>query len=162
MRDLKDILITSVKTYTSILFIIAAATAFARCLTFLETEQIVSNIIGVNINSKFVFIIVLNILLLFVGMILDTTPAILILSPILVPIGVSYGIDPIHMGIIIAVNLAIGFVTPPLGVNLFVASSITGIKIERIIKKSLGFIMVFLLALMIISFIPIISLLFIK
>lgn len=158
LKDIRGILINSIKTYSSILFIIAAATAFARCLTFLETQGLVSNLISKNIDNKIVFILVLNLILLIVGMILDTTPAILILAPILVPIATSYGIDPVHMGIIIVVNLAIGFVTPPLGVNLFVASSITGIKIEKIIKKSLGFILVFLLSLLLISFIPSLSL----
>ena len=89
---------------------------------------------------------------------MDTTPAILILTPILVPLVKQYGVDPIHFGIIMVVNLAIGFVTPPLGVNLFVASSISGVKIEDIIKKVLPFIVAFIVALILITFIPQISL----
>ena len=89
---------------------------------------------------------------------MDTTPAILILTPILVPLVKQYGVDPIHFGIIMVVNLAIGFVTPPLGVNLFVASSISAVKIEDIIKKVLPFIVAFIIALILITFIPQISL----
>ena len=89
---------------------------------------------------------------------MDTTPAILILTPILVPLVKQYGVDPIHFGIIMVVNLAIGFVTPPLGVNLFVASSISSVKIEDIIKKVLPFIVAFIVALILITFIPQISL----
>ena len=89
---------------------------------------------------------------------MDTTPAILILTPILLPIAVSYGVNPIHFGVILVVNLAIGFVTPPLGINLFVASSLTGVKVERIVKKATPFIVAFLIALMLITFIPQISL----
>ena len=82
----------------------------------------------------------------------------MILTPILVPLVKQYGVDPIHFGIIMVVNLAIGFVTPPLGVNLFVASSISGVKIEDIIKKVLPFIVAFIVALILITFIPQISL----
>ena len=89
---------------------------------------------------------------------MDTTPAILILTPILLPIVQSYGMDPIHFGIMMVVNLAIGFVTPPLGVNLFVASTITNIKMEEIIKSAIPFIIAFLVVLVLITFIPQLSL----
>ena len=78
-----------------------------------------------NFSSKVVVLIIVNLFLLFVGMIMDTTPAILILTPIFLPIMAGLGVDPIHFGVIMVVNLAIGFVTPPIGVNLFVASSMT-------------------------------------
>ena len=89
---------------------------------------------------------------------MDTTPAILILTPILLPIVQSYGMDPIHFGIMMVVNLAIGFVTPPLGVNLFVASTITNIKMEEIIKSAIPFIIAFMVVLVLITFIPQLSL----
>lgn len=111
-----------------------------------------------SVSSKFVLLILINLLLLFVGMIMDTTPAILILTPILLPIVQSYGMDAIHFGIMMVVNLAIGFVTPPLGVNLFVASTITNIKMEEIIKSAIPFIIAFMVVLILITFIPRISL----
>ncbi len=89
---------------------------------------------------------------------MDTTPAILILTPILLPIVKGFGMNPIHFGIMMVVNLAIGFVTPPIGVNLFVASSLTDIPVVDIAKRALPLIGYFLIALILITFIPQISL----
>lgn len=158
MKDMIEILKESVGTYSTILFIIAAATGFARVLTFMKAPEIIAEFITNSVSSKITVLLVMNIVLLFVGMIMDTTPAILILTPILLPIAVSYGVNPIHFGVILVVNLAIGFVTPPLGINLFVASSLTGVKVERIVKKATPFIVAFLIALILITFIPQISL----
>ena len=103
-------------------------------------------------------LIIINLFLLLVGMVMDTTPAILILTPILLPIVTQVGVDPIHFGIIMVVNLAIGFVTPPIGVNLFVASSLTDVPVMEIAKKAVPMILCFLVALILITFIPQISL----
>mgnify|MGYP002546827514 FL=1 len=89
---------------------------------------------------------------------MDTSPAILILTPILLPIVTEIGVDPIQFGIIMVVNLAIGFVTPPIGINLFVASSLTDVPIMQIARKALPLILFFLFALILITFIPQISL----
>lgn len=89
---------------------------------------------------------------------MDTVPAILILAPILQPITAQYGMDPVHFGIMMSVNLAIGFVTPPIGTNLFVAQSISGIPIFNIAKKAIPFIIMFIIALQLITYIPEISL----
>ena len=105
-----------------------------------------------------VVLIVINLVLLLVGMVMDTTPAILILTPILLPIVEGFGMDPIHFGIMMVVNLAIGFVTPPIGVNLFVASSLTDIPVVDIAKRAMPLIGFFLIALLLITFIPQISL----
>ena len=90
--------------------------------------------------------------------VMDTTPAILILSPILLPIVQHVGMNPIHFGVMMIVNLAVGFVTPPVGVNLFVASSLTNVPMMQIAKKAMPMIGYFLLALLLIAFIPAISL----
>ena len=158
VTDLYKILVDSVKTYTTIIFIIAAATGFSRILTFMKVPTLITQGISSTVSSKIALLILINVILLIVGMFMDTTPAILILTPILVPLVKQYGVDPIHFGIIMVVNLAIGFVTPPLGVNLFVASSISSVKIEDIIKKVLPFIVAFIIALILITFIPQISL----
>lgn len=158
IKDVWDVLVESVKTYSTILFIIAVATAFSRGLIFLKVPEMMTDMITGSVSSKFVLLILINLLLLFVGMIMDTTPAILILTPILLPIVQSYGMDPIHFGIMMVVNLAIGFVTPPLGVNLFVASTITNIKMEEIIKSAIPFIIAFMVVLVLITFIPQLSL----
>jgi C4-dicarboxylate transporter DctM subunit len=101
---------------------------------------------------------VINVFLLLVGMVMDTTPAILILTPILLPIISSVGMNPVHFGVMMIVNLAIGFVTPPIGVNLFVASSLTEVPVMDIAKKAMPMVGFFLLALLLITFIPQISL----
>ena len=89
---------------------------------------------------------------------MDTTPAILILTPILLPIATAIGMNPIHFGVMMVVKLSIGFVTPPIGVNLFVASSLTDIPIMQIARKAMPLILCFLVALVLITFIPQISL----
>lgn len=162
LRDIKKILIESVKTYSTILFIIAAATAFSRVLIFMHVSDIISTNISNIVSNKITLLIIVNILLLIIGMIMDTTPAILILTPMLLPLMKQYGVDPIHFGVFMVVNLAIGFVTPPLGVNLFVASTITNIKMEDIIKKVIPFVIVFIVVLLIITFVPQFSLLLVK
>lgn len=124
----------------------------------MQVPQAVSEWILTHFSNPIVILIVINIFLLIVGMAMDTTPAILILSPILLPIVTEIGMDPIHFGVMMVVNLAIGFVTPPIGVNLFVASSLTEIPIMEIAKKAFPMIVFFLIALLLITFIPGISL----
>jgi C4-dicarboxylate transporter DctM subunit len=162
VKDLIALVNESVVSYTPILFILAAAMGFARVLIYLRAPQIVATGITSIVSSKVGVLLVINVLLLFVGMVMDTTPAILILTPILLPIAQAVGVDPIHFGIIMVVNLAIGFVTPPMGVNLFVASSMTDIPIVKIAKAALPFIIGFLIALMFITFVPEISLLLVR
>lgn len=148
----------AVKTYAPILFILAASIGFSRVLTLMQVPQTVSEWISAHFSNGVVILIIINILLLIVGMIMDTTPAILILTPILLPIVESFGMDPIHFGVMMVVNLAIGFVTPPIGVNLFVASSLTDIPVVDIARRSMPLIGFFLIALLMITFIPQISL----
>lgn len=158
IKDVWAILVEAVRTFAPILFILAASVAFSRVLTLMQVSQTISTWITANISNKIVMLIVINIFLLFVGMVMDTTPAILILTPILLPIVAKMGVSPIHFGVIMVVNLAIGFVTPPIGVNLFVASSLTDIPVIQIAKKAVPFIVYFLIALLLITFIPSISL----
>lgn len=155
---IKGILIDSINTTAPLMFILAAAVAFSRVLALLQVPQLVANWITGVFSGKIIILLVINIVLLFVGMVIDTGPAILILTPILLPITTAIGVDPVHFGIILVVNLAIGFVTPPVGVNLFVASSITGLEVMDIAKKAFPFILFFVIALLLITFIPAISL----
>ena len=141
----------------AVMLILACCTVFGRILNILNVPQTLAEIVTGSIDSKIVVLLVINIFLLFTGMVMDTVPAILILAPIFWPIVQSYGVDPVHFGIIMSANLAIGFVTPPIGTNLFVAQSLTGIPITRIAKHALPFIGMFLIALMLITFIEPIS-----
>ncbi len=158
VTDIWGILVEAIKTFTPILFILAASTAFSRVLTLMQVPQTVSSFILTNFHSKVMILLVINVFLLIVGMVMDTTPAILILTPILLPIVEAIGVDPIHFGVIMVVNLAIGFVTPPIGVNLFVASSLTDVPVMDIAKKAMPMIYFFIAALLLITFIPAISL----
>lgn len=158
LKDLKGIFVESIRTFAPILFILSAAVAFSRVITLLQIPQLAGTFILSNFDSKFSILLIINILLLLVGMVMDTSPAILILTPILIPITTSIGIDPIHFGIIMVVNLAVGFVTPPIGINLFVASSLSDIPVFAIAKKAMPLIMFFILALIIITCIPDLSL----
>lgn len=158
VKDLWPMLVEGVRTYAPILFILAASIAFSRVLTLMQVPQTISEWILGNFHSEVVILIVINLFLLVVGMVMDTTPAILILTPILLPIVTAVGMNPIHFGVMMVVNLAIGFVTPPIGVNLFVASSLTEIPMMQIARKALPLIVCFLFALILITFIPQISL----
>ena len=157
LKDLWAILTEAIRTFTPILFILAASTAFSRVLTLMQVPQTVSEFILNNFHSKVAILLVINLFLLIVGMVMDTTPAILILSPILLPIVEAIGMNPVQFGVIMVVNLAIGFVTPPIGVNLFVASSLTDVPVMAIAKKAMPMIVLFLIALLLITFIPALS-----
>ncbi len=157
-KDIWHIFTEAMKTYAPILFILAASTAFSRVLTLMQVPQLVSSWILSTFSNQVVLLLVINVFLLIVGMVMDTTPAILILSPILLPIVSGIGMNPVHFGVMMVVNLAIGFVTPPIGVNLFVASSLTDVPVMEIAKKAMPMIWFFLGALLLITFIPQISL----
>ena len=124
----------------------------------MQVPQAISSWILTHFTNPVILLLVINAFLLIVGMVMDTTPAILILTPILLPIVESIGMDPIHFGVMMVVNLAIGFVTPPIGVNLFVASSLTEVPLMEIAKHALPMILYFLVALLVITFVPAVSL----
>lgn len=148
----------AMRTYAPILFILTASMAFSRVITLMQVPQIVSDWMLGNFTNAIILLLVINLFLLLVGMVMDTTPAILILTPILLPITTAIGLHPIHFGVMMVVNLAIGFVTPPIGVNLFVASSLTKISVIQIARKAISMIALFLFALLLITFVPAISL----
>ena len=124
----------------------------------MQVPQTVSAFILDNFHSRVAVLLIINLFLLIVGMVMDTTPAILILAPILLPIVNGIGLDPVQFGVIMVVNLAIGFVTPPIGVNLFVASALSDIPIMDLVRKAAPMIVFFLIALLFITFIPALSL----
>ncbi len=160
-KDIWGIMVESVRTYAPIMFILATSVAFSRVLTLMQVPQGVSAWILEHFTSKVALLLVINLFLLLVGMVMDTTPAILILTPILLPIVQAVGMNTVHFGIMMVVNLAIGFVTPPIGVNLFVASSLTDIPVMKIASKAMPMIVFFLLALLLLTFVPAISTAFI-
>jgi len=159
LKDCVSIFREAVHTYGPILFILATAVAFGRVLALMQAPQIVAAAITSVVEHPVAVILVINLLLLLIGMVMDTGPAILIMTPILLPLVNSINMDPIHFGIVMVVNLSIGFVTPPVGVNLYVASAMTNIPVLQIARQAVPFIVAFFCALMFITFIPQISLL---
>ena len=158
ISELWKILGEAMRTYAPILFILTASMAFSRVITLMQVPQLVSTWILGNFTNEIILLLVINLFLLLVGMVMDTTPAILILTPILLPIATAIGINSIHFGVMMVVNLAIGFVTPPIGVNLFVASSLTKLPVMSLAHKAWVMILLFFVALLLITFIPQISL----
>lgn len=142
----------------TIMIIVAAASIFGRILTLEQVPNTLGNIITTISENPVIFLIVVNLLLLVVGTFMETIAAVTILTPILFPIAMSMGIDPIHFGIIMIVNLSLGFITPPLGINLFVASSISNLKIEQIVKKIIPGFLALIIVLILVTYIPEIAL----
>jgi tripartite ATP-independent transporter DctM subunit len=157
-RDVGSVLKKSVISSVVILFIIAWAGLFA----FLINREGIPAAIGAwmlgVIDSPITFLLVVNIVLFLIGMFIEGSAAIIVLAPILVPVAIQYGIDPVHFGIIMVVNLAIGFITPPFGVNLFAACAVARISLERIVPPILAFIGVVFFCLLLITYIPAVSL----
>ncbi|MDO4408640.1 MAG: TRAP transporter large permease [Eubacteriales bacterium] len=158
--NLKDIFSTignACNTTGTTMVIIGCATAFTRILTIEKIPGVItSTITGMTDNKVFILLLIL-VLLLIVGCFMDTTPAMMVLSPILLPIAVQFGVNPIHFGIIMVVSLAIGFITPPLGINLFVAARVGRSNLETVVSGIVKFIIIMIVDLLLITFIPAIS-----
>lgn len=157
-RSLPDVLREAIRTFAPMMLVVSAATVFTRTLTMLNIPQSVVEYMSQALTNKILFLICVNLILLVVGMFMEPLTSILILTPIFYPLVASFGIHPIHFGVIMVVNLAIGFVTPPVGVNLYVASGITGISVASISRKAIPFIVAFIVALLLITFVPWLSL----
>ena len=156
-KKLIEVLKGAVSTTGTTMLIVGAATAFAKILSITGTPTAVANAISAVSNSKILILMLINILLLIVGCFMDTTPAMLILAPILMPIATALGVDIIHFGIIMVVNLAIGFITPPLGINLFVSARVGDEPLGVVIKGIIPFIIIMLIDLILITYVPAIS-----
>lgn len=159
LRELADVFIESALMTATILVIVGTATAFGKLLAMEQIpNQIAESMLSLSSNPIIIMLSII-VLLLIVGCFMDTIAAIIILTPILLPVATLVGFDPIHFGIIMIVALAIGFITPPVGVNLFVGAGISGISLEALSKAILPFIVVMIIILLIIMFIPALSLL---
>ncbi|WP_313800354.1 TRAP transporter large permease [Cytobacillus sp.] len=157
-KDLPEIFISSGVTSAVILFIISCASIFGFILTREQIpQQMTDTMLGITTNAIMILLI-MNIILLIVGTFLETSAAIVILAPILVPIASAAGIDLVHFGVVMVVNLAIGMITPPVGINLFVASNIAKIRLEHIVRAIVPFLIILIVDVLILSFMPSISL----
>lgn len=154
IKDIPHIFMAGAGTYVNILFVIAAASAFAKTMTLLKYPQTISKMVLAMTDNKIVVLLLMNVIMIVCGMIIDNIPNIMILTPIMLPIATALGVDPVHLGIFMTCNLAMGMVTPPMGINLFVASGMTGIPLLNLAKATVPFIIMFILCLLLIVFVP--------
>ena len=157
-RDVFKIFLDSAKTSSMIMFIIANAMLFAHFLTLENVPQMITQTLTDAHVGPLMFLLFVNILLFFAGDFMEPSAIIMIMVPLLLPVAMSLGIDPIHFGIIITVNMELGMITPPVGLNLFVTSGITGVSLKDVIVYSLPWSMTILVGLLLVTYIPQISL----
>ncbi|MBN6886200.1 C4-dicarboxylate transporter, DctM subunit [Cytobacillus horneckiae] len=157
MKDIYECIRESIVINATTMIIVGLSISFAYIMTLEQIPNSIAGFITDLSSNPLVILLVINLILLIVGMFIDTISALVVLTPILLPIVTAVGIDPIHFGVILVANLAIGFITPPLGVNLFVASSIGNVKIERIVSAILPFLLSMLITLFLITYIPVLS-----
>ena len=149
-----------IDTLSIVLILISTSSIFGYCLTTLHVPDLAANaIIGISRNP-IVIALLLDLILLFLGCIMDMSPIILIATPILLPIATSIGIDPIQFGIMIVLNCGIGLLTPPVGAVLFIGSAVGKVKMERVVKATLPFYLCMVVVLLLLTFIPEISMFF--
>ncbi len=157
LKEIPDVLAKAAATSAVVLLLVGAAMAFKTVVSLSHAPELLAEWILSLTSNPLILLFLINLLLFIVGMFLDAGPAIIILGPILGPIFISLGVDPIHFAIIMSVNLTVGLATPPMGLVLFVASSVSGEKVERIAKAILPFLAVEIFVIFLITYIPAIS-----
>ena len=158
VRDLMVILRKSVLSSAVIMFIIANAGLFAFLITRAGVPDQIGRYLEAVLQSPALFLLGVNAALFVIGMFIETSAAIIVLAPILAPVAIHFGIDPVHFGLIMVVNLALGMITPPFGVNLFAACTVAKISLDRIIVYLIPFVLVILACLMVVTYVPQLSL----
>ena len=158
IKDLAPILKKSVLSSAVIMFIIANAGLFAFMITRAGVPDAIGNYLKEVLQNPAMFLLGVNAALFVIGMFIETSAAIIVLAPILAPVAMHFGIDPVHFGLVMVVNLALGMITPPFGVNLFAACTVAKISLDRIIPRLLPFVLVVLACLMVITYVPQLSL----
>ncbi|KAF5084274.1 TRAP transporter large permease [Anaerotignum sp.] len=156
-KHLLNVTKNACETTATILIVIGCAAGFSKVLTLGRIPTTVATFLTSLTDSKIVILLLINVLLLIVGCFMETLCAIMILAPILYPVVTAMGVDVTHFGIIMVVNLAIGFITPPLGVNLFVASRVGETTLDNVIKGIIPFLVLMIVALLLITYVPAIS-----
>lgn len=154
LSDLPQILLDSAKSTGQVLIVIAFASLFTWVITVNNIPQTVGMFLSSNVSSKVVLLLIMNIILLIAGTFIDTTSAVVIFTPLFLPLAQLFGIDLVHLGLVIAVNLTIGMCTPPLGVCLFVAGSIAKVSLKDQFKDLLPLLGVLITVLLLITYIP--------
>ena len=158
LKDLYPIFRKSVISSAVIMFIIANAGLFSFLITRAGVPDAIGDFLKANLTSPVMFLIGVNAALFVIGMFIETSASIIVLAPILAPVAAKFGVDPVHFGTIMVVNLALGMITPPFGVNLFAACTVAKISLDKIIRELIPFVLVVLSCLMLITYVPQISL----
>lgn len=152
LKKMPQIFVNTVISTATVTFLIAMANIFGWMIAFEQIPQLIANTMLSVSESPFVFLLLVNVLLLLLGMILDGIAALIILVPVLMPLVTAFQIDPIHFGVIICINLTIGLLTPPVGTGLFIVSSIAEVKFERLVKATMPFLILAIIMLFIITY----------
>jgi tripartite ATP-independent transporter DctM subunit len=157
-RDLPKLVHRTVKTVTIVMILIGFAAAFGYLMTLMQIPlKITAFITGLS-DNKYVVLALINVLLLALGTLMDMSPLILILTPILLPVVKLMGVDPVHFGMIMMVNLGIGLITPPVGTVLFVGSAVSKLKIGVVTKAMMPFFVALFIVLLMVTYVPWLSL----
>lgn len=157
LKNLYSTIAGSALTSATVIIIVGTATIFGRMLTLEQIPAMIAQYITSLTDNYLLILLLINVLLVFVGMFMETLAAIIILTPILLPVVVAVGVNPVHFGIIMIVNLAIGMATPPVGVNLFVGSRVGGVKFEAVARGAVSFVVAMLVALVLVTYVPAVS-----
>lgn len=158
IKDLPRIFIESTRTTSIVIFLIGVSTIMSWVMAFTGIPQFIAELLLGFTDNMIVILIIMNIVLLIVGTFMDPTPAILIFTPIFLPIVLQFGMDPVHFGIMVVFNLSIGTITPPVGPVLFVGARVAKLKIEHVIKPLIPFFVVTAAVLLLVTYIPALSL----
>lgn len=157
-KQIPNILINSAMITGSVMIILGTATAFGKLVTMYQVPNMLADmILGIS-DNKYIVLLLITALILFIGTFMETLSIIIILAPLFLPVLITLGVDPIHFGILLVVGAEIGMMTPPLGVNLFVASGISGLPMEKVAKAIIPFVLILTLGLIIMLFVPWIAL----
>ena len=158
VKDLFPIFRKSVISSAVIMFIIANAGLFSFLITRAGVPEAIGDFLKEHLTSGAMFLLGVNLALFLIGMFIETSASIIVLAPILAPVAVKFGVDPVHFGTVMVVNLALGMITPPFGVNLFAACTVAKIPLDKIVRELIPFVLTVLTCLMIITYVPQISL----
>jgi len=161
LRALGNIMRESMVMVGGIILILAAALALTNVIIDAEVPTRIFNLIQAHVSDKFMFLVFLNLFLLVLGALIDIFSAIIIMVPIILPVAQNYGIDPVHLGIIFLANMEIGYITPPVGMNLFIASYRFGRPVESLYRASFSFMVVLFIAVLVITYWPWLTLAFV-
>jgi C4-dicarboxylate transporter, DctM subunit len=154
LRDVPGLLVNAARLTGMIMLVVGMSTTFAWIVTVERVPQMITEFVLSLSPGPWAFLLFTNVLMLIVGMFIDATPAMITFTPILYPIALKLGIDPVHFGIVMVTNLGVGFVTPPVGMTLYVATAIAGIRVDQVVRPLLPFVAVMIAALLSITYWP--------